>query len=144
MAMSARSDRLDQFEEGNAAGGYPGELEAILYPAVSPSMTPRRFPTPWHADKLLGGYVIRDANGPALAYVYTRDNEAEPRQARSRPTPRQSLLANHSSFLRVKWESTQINRRNSAEWGAPSGTRDMNRLSIALLKSCWPMAPALH
>jgi hypothetical protein len=21
------------------------------------------FPTPWHADKLLGGYVVRDANG---------------------------------------------------------------------------------
>jgi hypothetical protein len=43
---------------------------------------PRRFPTPWHADKLLGGYVIRDANGQALAYVYSRDNEAEARQAK--------------------------------------------------------------
>jgi hypothetical protein len=38
---------------------------------------PRRFPTPWHADKLLGGYVVRDAGGQALAYVYSRDNEAE-------------------------------------------------------------------
>jgi hypothetical protein len=43
---------------------------------------PRRFPTPWHADKLLGGYVIRDANGQALAYLYSRDNEAEARQAK--------------------------------------------------------------
>jgi hypothetical protein len=43
---------------------------------------PRRFPTPWHADKLLGGYVIRDGNGQALAYVYSRDNEAEARQAK--------------------------------------------------------------
>jgi hypothetical protein len=42
----------------------------------------RRFPAPWHADKLLGGYVIRDANGQALAYVYSRDNEAEARQAK--------------------------------------------------------------
>jgi hypothetical protein len=42
----------------------------------------RRFPTPWHADKLLGGYVIRDANGQALAYVYSRDNEDEARQAK--------------------------------------------------------------
>jgi hypothetical protein len=44
--------------------------------------SPRRFPTPWHADKLLGGYVIRDATGQALAYVYSRDNEAEARQAK--------------------------------------------------------------
>jgi hypothetical protein len=42
----------------------------------------RRFPAPWHADKLLGGYVIRDADGQALAYVYSRDNEAEARQAK--------------------------------------------------------------
>jgi hypothetical protein len=36
MAMSANSDRLDQFEEGNAAGGHADEVEAIPYPAVSP------------------------------------------------------------------------------------------------------------
>jgi hypothetical protein len=35
MAMSANSDRLDQFEEGNAAGGHTGEVEALPYPAVS-------------------------------------------------------------------------------------------------------------
>jgi hypothetical protein len=38
---------------------------------------PRRFPQPWHADPMPGGYVIRDANGQALAYLYSRDNEAE-------------------------------------------------------------------
>jgi hypothetical protein len=26
---------------------------------------PRRFPPPWHADKMPGGYVVRDANGHA-------------------------------------------------------------------------------
>jgi hypothetical protein len=77
MAMSAHSDRLDQFEEGNAAG----ELEAILYPAVSPSMTPRRFPSPWHADPMPGGYVVRDATGQVLAYIYSRETEADARQA---------------------------------------------------------------
>ena len=30
---------------------------------------PRRFPAPWHADKIPGGYVIRDANKQALAYA---------------------------------------------------------------------------
>jgi hypothetical protein len=43
---------------------------------------PRRFPAPWRADKVPGGYVVRDADGQALAYVYSRDNEAEARQAK--------------------------------------------------------------
>jgi hypothetical protein len=45
-------------------------------------MTSRRFPAPWHADPMPGGYVVRDANGQALAYVYSRDNEDEARQAK--------------------------------------------------------------
>jgi K+/H+ antiporter YhaU regulatory subunit KhtT len=28
------------------------------------------------------GYVVRDANGQAIAYLYTRENEAEARQAK--------------------------------------------------------------
>jgi hypothetical protein len=45
-------------------------------------MTSRRFPPPWRADKIPGGYVVRDANGQALAYIYSRDNEAEALQAK--------------------------------------------------------------
>ena len=29
----------------------------------------RRFPAPWKAEKMPGGYVVRDANGQALAHV---------------------------------------------------------------------------
>jgi hypothetical protein len=79
--MSAHRERLDQFEEGNAAGGHAGEVEAIPRLAASP-MTSRRFPPPWHADPMPGGYVVRDANGQALAYLYSRDNDAEARQAK--------------------------------------------------------------
>jgi K+/H+ antiporter YhaU regulatory subunit KhtT len=43
---------------------------------------PRRFPTPWRADPMPGGYVVRDANGQALVYLYSRDNEDEARQAK--------------------------------------------------------------
>jgi hypothetical protein len=43
---------------------------------------PRRFPAPWRADKITGGYVVRDANGQALAYLYSRGDEAEARQAK--------------------------------------------------------------
>jgi hypothetical protein len=42
---------------------------------------PRRFPAPRRADKIPGEYVVRDANGQALAYIYSRENEAEARQA---------------------------------------------------------------
>jgi len=40
-------------------------------------MTSRCFPPPWSADK-----IPRDANGQALAYIYSRDNEDEARQAK--------------------------------------------------------------
>jgi hypothetical protein len=43
---------------------------------------PSGFPTPWHANPMPGGYVVRDANGQALAYFYSRDSEAEARQAK--------------------------------------------------------------
>jgi hypothetical protein len=45
------------------------------HPAASPPPSaPTRCPA--------GGYVVRDANGQALAHVYSRDNEAEARQAK--------------------------------------------------------------
>src|ERR1700675_2272705 len=42
----------------------------------------RRFPVPWRADKISGGYVVRDANSQALIYVCSRDNDAEALQAK--------------------------------------------------------------
>ena len=38
---------------------------------------PRRFPAPWRSEKMPGGYVVRDANGQALAHVYSRATMAE-------------------------------------------------------------------
>ena len=63
--------RLDQFGQGNAARGHAGEVEAVLLQPQDHPMTPRRFPPPWRADKIPGGYVVRDANGQALAYIYS-------------------------------------------------------------------------
>jgi hypothetical protein len=45
-------------------------------------MTTRRFPPPWRAEKMPDGYVVRDANDQAVAYVYSRANEAEAMQAK--------------------------------------------------------------
>jgi hypothetical protein len=38
-------------------------------------MAARRFPPPWTAEEIAGGYVVRDANKQALAYVYCREPE---------------------------------------------------------------------
>jgi hypothetical protein len=43
---------------------------------------PRRLPAPWRVDRIPGGYVVRDANDQALAYVYSRATEAEALQAK--------------------------------------------------------------
>jgi hypothetical protein len=32
----------------------------------------RRFPAPWRADNIPGGYVVRDANGQSIAYEARR------------------------------------------------------------------------
>jgi hypothetical protein len=40
-------------------------------------MNTRRFPPPWRAEKMPGGWVVRDANDLALAYVYRRANAAD-------------------------------------------------------------------
>jgi len=42
----------------------------------------RGFPPPWRADKIPDEYVVRDANGQAIAYIYSPENEAEARQAK--------------------------------------------------------------
>jgi hypothetical protein len=38
--------------------------------------------TPIQRCQIPGGYVVRDANGQALAYIYSRDSEAEAPQAK--------------------------------------------------------------
>jgi hypothetical protein len=42
----------------------------------------RRFPPPWRAEKFSGGYIVRDASGFGVAYVYGRSTEAEAVEAK--------------------------------------------------------------
>jgi len=60
------------------ASCYGGRAE---YRADTKWMT-RRLPAPWTAERMPGGYVVRDANGQALAYVYSRAIEADAMQAK--------------------------------------------------------------
>jgi hypothetical protein len=62
-------------------------VEAIPQLAASPPITSRCFPAPWRADAMPCGYVVRDANGQALAYIYCRDNPTEAFQGPSLPQP---------------------------------------------------------
>jgi hypothetical protein len=64
---------------------YLRTLDTVLasfHPAAAMTEPARRFPAPWHADKMPGGYVVRDANGQAPAYLYSRDNPVEAQQAK--------------------------------------------------------------
>jgi hypothetical protein len=45
-------------------------------------MSNRRFPAPWRAERMPGGYIVCDANGQALAYIYSRETEVEAMQAK--------------------------------------------------------------
>jgi hypothetical protein len=74
-----------------ARRGAPGrrsidEAALIMRPtrgiALAMADGSRRFPPPWRADKVSGGYVVRDASGQALAYLYGRETEADARQAK--------------------------------------------------------------
>ena len=65
-------------------------------------MTSRRFPSPWRADPMPGGYVVRDANGQALAYLYSRDNEDEARQAKVLTTDEARRIAVDIARLPVR------------------------------------------
>jgi hypothetical protein len=67
----------------NAPGSCQCGLGLALGPADSAAMTDqRRFPPPWRAEPIPGGYAVRDANGQALAYLYSRDNPTEALQAK--------------------------------------------------------------
>jgi hypothetical protein len=42
----------------------------------------RRFAAPWRAEPIPGGYVVRDATGQGLAYLYSRENPTEALQTK--------------------------------------------------------------
>jgi hypothetical protein len=42
----------------------------------------RRFPAPLRPDRISGGYVVRDATGQIVAWVYARATTAEAVQAK--------------------------------------------------------------
>jgi hypothetical protein len=48
----------------------------------------RRFPPPWSAEETEACYIVRDANGQALAYVYYEQEPGRRAAASALPPPR--------------------------------------------------------
>ncbi len=48
--------------------------------------SPRRFPPPWTVEETAPCFIVRDANGQALAFVYCEDEPGR-RAAAARPRP---------------------------------------------------------
>jgi hypothetical protein len=46
------------------------------------ALNTRRFPTPWSVRELEQAFVVQDANGQVVAYIYFRSDENEARQDR--------------------------------------------------------------
>src|SRR5215472_1577265 len=73
----------------------------------------RRLPPPWHADKFSGGYVVRDANGFAVAYVYGRSTEAEALEAKQMTMDEETCRIKHRQAT-GHVEARGINRTSKA------------------------------
>ena len=73
----------------------------------------RRFPTPWQTDKLLGSYVVRDANGQALP-IYTRAT-TRPKPCRRRCSRRTRRAASPSTSRGCR---SRLGRRSATDGDA--------------------------
>jgi hypothetical protein len=87
----------------------------------------RRLPPPWHADKFSGGYVVRDANGFAVAYVYGRSTEAEALEAKQMTTDEARRVASNIAKATGHVEARGISRTSCA-WNLP-GSSDAGHFS---------------
>jgi hypothetical protein len=61
---------------------------------------PRRFPPPWSVEELTESFVIRDASGQALAYVYFEDEDGRRRTMNGLPRPLLALGSSAMSAIR--------------------------------------------
>jgi DNA-binding LacI/PurR family transcriptional regulator len=50
-------------------------LDALTEATQSQLMHARRFPPPWSVEELEACFVVRDANGQALSYVYFEEEQ---------------------------------------------------------------------
>lgn len=75
--------RQESKNDGAQAIGYRAQPSAASgKQPCRPFLNRDVFRPPWSVDRVPGGYVVRDATGQQLAWVYARPTEAEARQAK--------------------------------------------------------------
>jgi hypothetical protein len=57
----------------------------------------RRFPAPWTAEQIPGGFKVVDATGQSLAYVCASETNVRADAARCSPCTRQGAWPTHQS-----------------------------------------------
>jgi hypothetical protein len=79
------------------AGGRQAVLAmAIFHPPPPVCLTggwPAARASPWLSGRAPGGCVVRDANGQALAYLFSREDEAEALAAKELPADEARRIA---------------------------------------------------
>jgi hypothetical protein len=81
-------------------------------------------PVPWRAGEMPGGYV---ANGQALAYLYSRENEAEARQAKVLTNDKARRIA-----INIARCQSCSGRRNEPSTRRPARRQSFRTINVAL------------
>ena len=67
----------------------------------------RRFPPPWRVECIEGGYVVKDANGQSLAYIYGRESGANADTAVPTIDEARRIAANAASQRAIEFLCTR-------------------------------------
>jgi hypothetical protein len=73
-----------------------------------PTTMPRRFPPPWSVEETDACYIVRDANGQALAYVYFEEEPGRLAAAHLSPATRRGGSLSTSPSCRGCWRAERF------------------------------------
>ena len=76
-----------------------------------------RFTPPWTAERIPGGYVVKDATGQALAYVYARELKADADTAKVLTMDEARRIASNIAKLPVLLGATKKSELDFPEGG---------------------------
>jgi hypothetical protein len=78
--LSEAACNRPRWRDGACCGqdiGRATATQANLYIGRARRVMARRLPAPWRVEEIAGGYVVKDANGQSLAYVYGAEAQAD-------------------------------------------------------------------